>query len=264
MSRDGKTVTYGIYPQTVVSKPRLIAKLNNIPAPEENGWYLYKGKYYVKLVAQPDVSAKYFSDGAPISDGKVYWFECQPIVWQILSNDNGGRLVVSEAILDFNRYDGRSNDYASSRIRVFLNRVFLPSAFPGDSSGILMTPVDNSPASTGFEPNQYACEDTQDKVFLLSYAEATNPSYGFSSSGGSDPTRIAKPTDYALALGVPQRDGASDWWLRSPDASSPRYAWFVQSAGRLSDIGDCYKAVYSGDMLNEGKRGVRPALRIKL
>ncbi len=67
------------------------------------------------------------------------------------------------------------------------------------------------------------------KAFVLSLTEVANPDYGFppydyyldnTDSSKDDGTRIKRPTDYAVALGVqrPEEEKyGSPWWLRSGD-----------------------------------------------
>ena len=81
--------------------------------------------------------------------------------------------------------------------------------------------------------NNYVCEDTQDKIFALSYSEATNSSYGFDSDKG--------------------RIGASAYWLRSPDNYSDNYASYVGDGGNINS-----------DQVHSFHIWARPAFRIKI
>ena len=116
---------------------------------------------------------------------------------------------------------------------------------------ILTTTVDNSAASTGKSKNPYACENTDDKIFLLSLTEASNPEYGFNSTiTAEDVARVMSISDYALAHGAT----SSIWLLRSPNPSSSYSAYHV-SAGAITTW-NLYVFYERG--------GVVPALRIKL
>ena len=107
-----------------------------------------------------------------------------------------------------------ANNYKESHIRSWLNDNFYNTAFTAaEKARIQTTTVDNSVASTGYNPNQYACANTSDKVFLLSYSEATNASYGLI----TDASRQLKPSAYAQSQGVETYNGNSQWLLRSPD-----------------------------------------------
>ena len=86
--------------------------------------------------------------------------------------------------------------------------------------------IDNSAASTTsntWQDNPRACKDTEDKVFLLSYADAVNPAYGFAPNTNADASRAMTVSDYSRAMGAkidndPQSEffGTGVWWLRSP------------------------------------------------
>ena len=117
-------------------------------------------------------------------------------------------------------------------------------------------------ASTSYSSNPYACEDTEDKVFLLSHAEVTNSAYGFSSDQSAyDTARQKQPTDYVMAQGAytyrnsgGDYDGNSTWWLRSP------YGYSSDSARAV----DYYGYACDGYGVRNTYNGVVPALRITL
>lgn len=124
---------------------------------------------------------------------------------------------------------------------------------------ILTTEVDNSVASTGYTSNPYVCENTNDKIFLLSYSEVTNSAYGFSSN--MDEHDIAKrkaTSDYSRAQGVYMVTSSdyycnSFWWLRSPFFDGSYFTRNVYYNGYASD----------GGGVDYGN-GTVPALRITL
>ncbi|MBO4540876.1 MAG: InlB B-repeat-containing protein, partial [Bacilli bacterium] len=156
LSDDGKTLTYGLYPQTHVNDPSLISSLDALSSPESNGWYLLDGKYYANQIAYSGFGDLTFDDGTAISEGVSYWFECEPIRWEVLTNSNGEALVVSSLVLDAHRYNeyyleqrnGRyANNYKESEIRQWLNYDFFSSAFSFGDDAIKTTTVDNT-AST--------------------------------------------------------------------------------------------------------------------
>lgn len=68
-----------------------------------------------------------------------------------------------------------------------------------------MTTVDNSVAQGIKNGRLSGGEDTQDRIFLLSYAEAWKY---FTANG----VRVSSPTAYARAVSV----SVNKWWLRSP------------------------------------------------
>lgn len=117
-----------------------------------------------------------------------------------------------------------------------------------------MTTVDNSVASTGYSPNPYVCGDTKDKIFILSYSEAKNSSYGLDSAKG----RISKATDYASARGY----SVEYYWLRSPNSVSDDCAGYVYYDGYFSSYND--DSIRNDIRVDYGEEGVRPAFRIKI
>ncbi|MCF0113194.1 MAG: hypothetical protein HUJ60_04395 [Bacilli bacterium] len=100
--------------------------------------------------------------------------------------------------------------------------------------------VDNSNTS-------YACENTQERVFVLSSADVRNVNYGLSTTTA----RQKEATDYAKCMGVlvskssgRAYDGCSQWWLRSPYSDISDLAGLVTSNG--STYGDSVICAYRG------------------
>lgn len=270
LSDDGKTITYGLYPQKNVNDSSLVFTLNSLTTPESNGWYLYEGDYYAKLSATPDDSTYRFDNGTTISSGITYWFKCEPIVWNVLSNNNGEYYVVSSILLDAHCYynsgsnrtiDGQTvypNNYKYSDIREWLNNDFYNSAFALGNSHIQTTMIDNSATTTNSASNRFACVNTEDKVFLPSYKDYINNSYGFLTSSGSVDTKCCRTTDWARARGAYYYTSSGSYngcyWTRSPDSGCSFGAWSVDYNGYLD-----YS--YGVDFAN---RSVRPGLSIKI
>ena len=252
-TRDGNYIYFGSYPQSEVTDDALKATLTNA-AGDTSTWTSYD--YYIRgytsdFMVYKDVSYNgekyrgiYFTQYRPIittvrSSEKnsyqddyryytntVYWFKYEPIKWKILSESNGDAFLCSELILDSqdfhyteNQTNGYyANNYEKSHIRAWLNDSFYNTAFTAAEKNIIKTTVvDNSESTTGDSSNLYACNNTNDKVLLLSYSEVTNSSYGFNSNYyDHDSNRVARPTSYAMAQGVWIRSGAAGWWwLRS-------------------------------------------------
>ncbi len=247
------TFTYGLYPQTHVSDAAIVAALDSLTSADINGWYFYDGQYYAKETAKPRDSSYVFDDGTKIVSGTSYWFKCEPIEWKVLSSGGGSYSLVSAALLDAHRYGDPSNNYANSEIREWLNGDFLSSAFALGDSHIQTTTVDNSASTTDSSSNKYACENTEDKVYLLSYQDYKNASYF-----ADDAARRCKTTDYARARGAwystdPSYLYNGVYWTRSPHSDYSFCAWFVSIDGYLGI-----------DYVYDSHRAVRPVLTINL
>ena len=169
----------------------------------------------------------------------------EAIEWQVLEVKGDKVLIISKNTLDAKPYN---NSYTSitwekCTLRAWLNRDFLNAAFStAEQAGIETTTVDNSKAQgySGYRTN--GGNNTQDKVFLLSYAEAWK-------YFGSDSARVSTPTKYAKAN---EGSGYSNrWWLRSP-------GYYQDRAALVNSDGACA----NGSVDNT--RGVRPALWVNL
>ena len=264
LSNDNKTIQYGVYPQTYVSDSSLINSLNELDNKNENNWYYFEGNYYVKEIANPFDSNCTFDDNTKIISGNEYWFKCEPIIWDILSNNENSYYLVSSVLLDvkeyYNSFSDReidnstvySNNYEYSNIRFWLNDEFYNSAFCLNNSFIQETYLDNSFGE------EYKSKDTNDKVFLPSYNDYLNEEYGFDKDNKLSSTRTTKTTDYARAKGAWYNTEGSlkyngTYFTRSASSEYSYCAWNVNSGGYLCE--------YSVDGITHS---VRPAITISI
>lgn len=271
-STKNNTVTYGLYPQKNVNDSTLVSALNELAdsgLPEANGWYLYNNGYYAKVSATPyneDSKIREFDNGTEIEEGTTYWFKCEPITWNVLSNNNSEYYILSSVLLDAHCYDASMNDeeiddvtihpnnYELSDIRAWLNKEFYNSAFALHNSYIQETTVDNSASTTDSSDNEYVCDNTQDNVFLPSYQDYMNSSYGFSTYE----SRYCKTTDWARARGA-YCNRYSDYlyngyyWTRSPSSILMSGAEYVN-----------YDGTIQLDYTNYTYYSARPAISIKI
>ncbi len=245
-------VTYGLYPQSYVSDGDLLEALGGLTAPESNGWYLYNGEYYAKAVAKPDEGDFVFSDGTKVVKDTSYWFACELIEWKILANNDGTYSLASSLLLDAHNFDENLNNYKDSDIRAWLTEDFFNSAFNLNSSYLLETTVDNSAATTNAADNQYACDNTSDKVYLLSYKDYLNADYGFSSSVEASESRRCAVTDYAIANGCYQYESYASYWTRSPNYLYETGASCVDDEGAIGN-----------NLGSSSNYCVRPAITLK-
>ena len=239
------------------------------PKTEATSYGIFKGNYYAE------------EDGKYVKVGDKYYL-VESIVWRVLNKNyssTGQALLLAENILTGGiKWADSINNYMASNIRKWLNgnsgsekesdysgdAGFLQTAFTSEAQGLITpTSVDNSARSTNPESNatqwnsgknEYACENTTDKIFLLSEQEATKSDYVFAvyNAYGQDNTRIRVTTDYAKATGAYQ-SGGGWWWLRSPLYSRENNARLIDVDGNV-----IYISVYNLEV------GVVPALSISL
>ncbi len=196
-------------------------------------------EYRTIFIGRQSSASNSYQDDNGYETNNTYWFKFEPIKWRVLDPATG--LILCESIIDsqaFNNYCleyggenwGNSektyytSNYAQSSIRAWLNNDFYNTAFSSaDKGNIKIMHLENKayPAD-----DKYNCDDTDDKVFLLSYSDALNTNYGFSSNAGkNDEARRAQGTDYAKCQGLfigntEEYEGNSHWRLRTPGPNS--------------------------------------------
>ena len=185
----------------------------------------------------------------------------EPIKWRVLSVNGNDAFLLADQNLDAKPYNEKSTDvtWATCTLRTWLNDAFLNTAFtPAEQTAIKNTTVVN-------KDNPYygteGGENTIDKVYLLSIAEASNTAYGFNGEFGTESeTREAKNTAYAKECGAwtstsTEYEGNGWWWLRSPGTDRSINASYVDDSG----YGD-----YDGYSVDTVIDAVRPALHLNL
>ena len=230
-------------------------------------------------VAQIDAnSTKYFKVEPikwrvlnPNADGNKILLTESILTANVAYYDNVNRTIGEKTIYP--------NNYEYSNIRAYLNgtanqfvteggtatesdvdwsgKGFLQTAFTSSAQNLIAkTTVDNSAESTSdstgtlTEATAYICEDTSDKIFLLSEKEATTSDYGFTEYNvyGNGNSRIRVTTDYAKANYAYHQETTAGyggvWRLRSPcySNSSPsifaRYINFDGNANPSDLVGE--------------------------
>ena len=227
----GMYVLFGDYPQT--EKAPEVSILG--PDTTNNSSY-YKG-----------------DDGYFYAELNNKYYKVEPIKWRVVTEnyidsngiDNGCLLIAENAltaepyhinyvdrVIDDNIIS--ANNYEYSNIRAYLNGLdgtyyhvsdysgkgFLDEAFTQNAQEIInYTGIDNTPESTGRRKNDFACNNTNDKVFLASFSEIVKGGYGFNERYNKpDKIRTRTATDYAKAQSSVDMlsDGTCTYWLRSP------------------------------------------------
>ena len=277
-SDDFTTLTYGMYPQSVVDDLELVNTLDELSLDEDPdvfGYYSYENNYYVKRNVQIYNFERYYSvtdypknydNGEEMLSGSQKWFKVEPIVWDVLSENNGNYSLVSTKILEraiFDNHGGSrvidtktiyENNYAYSSVREWINNDFANKLFflnTGDNYLVQETEVDNSAKTTGSEANIYACDNTVDKVFFPSVLDTQL----IKEKCG---TISALTTDYLRASGTfynyQTMPYCGEYWTRSPD-SDPSYNDHVKRVNEKGQIGRCSASL---------QHNVRPCITIKI
>ena len=235
----GKKVTwdciwFGSYPQTKIVSS---SKENDLYSTLEksNGWdknndiIIGKEKYH---------------------RAKKCYFKYEPIKWRFIKCENGEALLLSDIVLDKQKYNKRLKKvtWEKSTLRKWLNKKFMNRAFSSsEQEAIRTTKVIN-------EDNYYyktdGGNDTLDKIYLLSLSETDEAKeteeakeYGFTDSYGM----TIKYSNYA------DLDDYQYWWLRTPGEKNI-------SAAAVDMSGKAYGGGGESDM----ELGIRPVLHLNL
>ena len=229
-----------------------------------DGEFDYRGVYfneYRPINTTDEIGSTSYQYDNGYEKDTFYWFKYEPIRWSVLDADDGKLFITTEMILDsqsfyhesaeapfiHNNGEGYANNYELSDIRLWLNNEFLSYAFLEESNDVISTTVvDNSLASTLDSANEYICNDTEDKLFLLSRAE-TNQYLSIDAS--------AIGTDYAKCQGlyVASEDNNSFYSLRSPYPNQPYQTRYITNEGKVAY-----------DSITKTSLGVRPACWINI
>ena len=150
-----------------------------------------------------------------------------PIEWCVLERQGNRALIVSRYGLDEIEYhkEDTSITWEKCSLRAWLNDEFFNRAFTQEeANAILYTNVDNGKDQLCGDWNTTGGNDTLDRVFLLSGAEA-NRYFGATEQDGDNMKARVAPTAYAISQGADASDDdyvtaegepTWGWWLRSP------------------------------------------------
>ena len=191
----------------------------------------------------------------------------EPVKWRVLNVSGSDALLLADVNLDCRPYHD-SYDYVTweeCSLREWLNKDFLNAAFNAQEKLAVKT-VTNK---TGISPfanftMSYGGNDTEDRVFCLSWDDLVNPMYGFPESTGTAKARTARNSDYTEEKGVlvakaSGYEGNSWWWLRTPGYYN-KCACFISHDGAFPT----FSTESGGVAVTSGYPGVRPALHINL
>ena len=198
---------FGMYPQTRVRDTKLLEQLNNA---RESG-----GKEVVKIGGDVYASVRVAESGCKPGGSpfcyyyryypymekygyETYWFKFEPIKWRVLDSSADGVLLLAENVLcthTFNDTIRADNTWKNSDVRGWLNGAFLKTAFTVKERTFLKK------STLQNEPNLIAGTTsgngtTEDKIFLPSQSEITNPDYGFNIGWKDKVDDFGRPVGY--------------------------------------------------------------------
>lgn len=180
--------------------------------------------------------------------------EKERIRWKVLYVNGQDAFLISDQCLDSQPYHFSWDPvtWEESALRTWLNDTFLDNAFTAEEKAVIKT-ISVANEANPFEGTAGGAQ-TEDKVFLLSISEVTNPLYGFATEYyEADQARVSGITGYCNSQLGSSNTKAPAWWLRSPGKVEYGAA-FVSESG--------YGASYGSD--NKEKMGVRPVIHIDL
>ncbi|MBR4450401.1 MAG: serine/threonine protein kinase [Clostridia bacterium] len=292
-------ISFGSYPQSKVTDSSLINALDSIKKEWISYDYyidgsasdfmkyqdiIYKGEKYRAVTfskyrpymttAQSNTEFSMQDDNGYVP-GEVYYFKYKPLRWRVL--DSSKRLLICENLIDAQAFNNivylsgkeyysnyslssYANSYIESSIRKWLNKDFYNTAFSSsEKNSIATASLDNNAYSSQYAI--YSGESTRDNVFLLSYNDMKNTSYGFTSSDSKTASRMASGTDYAECQGL---YAPNEYHTKSGNDTSN---WILRTAGKKSDY-LCYVrlagSIYDYNFtINYTNYGIRPAITLK-
>lgn len=270
-------VYYGSYPQTIADTST-VKKMSKVT---ENGYYYVDftendtivRHYYSKIssCSLQGINGYEFSEGTKVVEGATYYFEVEPIKWNVygrydISSSKMEIYLLSDVILDVSAFtittnyarnlaDGEyymtenptilANNWAYSNVRSWLNGTFKNKAFTEEEIAKIVA------RDTSSVSEVYNEADATESVFILDYDVALNYL--------DSKLLSAKISDYAIARGgfmsvFTDYFGNGRWWLS--DAGNTSY--------RAAYVGDSNFISSTGESVGSDFIGVRPSICIEV
>lgn len=212
-------VYFGSYPQTEVTGAALSKAIVNASY-NENGDAWVNGVKYRRLRKSDTNYNEYFGE-------KEYrYFKWERIRWRILKKNSDTLFLMADKGLDCKCYNDKRIPvtWESCSLRGWLNEEFYSTAFSVDEQNVILRQDVVNQENPIFGTN--GGNQTKDKIYLPSFEEMTNETYGFCPDMNHySASRRLWPSDYAHvrgALGYYTDSTTTDgydgcvWWLRTP------------------------------------------------
>ena len=201
--------------------------------------------------------------------------EKQPIKWRVLSVDGNDAFLLADKCLDVQKYDETNTDttWETCDLRNWLNEDFYNLSFSSEEQNSIQTTlVNNNDSLTEEISGIQTCNNTNDKIYLLSLNEVVRLNYGFSNIvNEQENSRRAIATKYTIQCRT--RD-ISIWDFPEDEEGT----WLLRTrVNRLSNITDangnqkldyCSLYVMSSGEISQWKLGryleIRPCLHLDL
>ena len=244
-SEDKNTVTYGMYPKTVVEDSSLIKQLDQLDNPDTHGYYELNGDFYIKKTVSiynfeyyygPDVPVeKKYDSGTDMINGSIEWFKVEPIVWDVVHSENNQYSLMTHCLIEKSRfsiteYDRyidektiHSNNYEYSLVREWLNSSLY---------GKLFMLSDDYVVDSEVKPNNL--NTLYDKLYIPSVFEVNEI---------RDELKAPRTTDYLRASNVSYNFTnfyyCSDYWSCTPDGELFNHVIRLLPSGGNGRSGSC-------------------------
>ena len=247
-------VYFGSYPQAEVTEAAAIYAIDNAIAVSgvkgDAGVDVWVNGTKYRRISKDDTNCSSYEFGS-----QTYrYFRWQRIRWKVLSSDGTTLFVVADKGLDCRSYNDTNTSitWEDCTLRSWLNDSFCHTAFSAEEQAAIVEQTIQNDAHPiyGTEGGNH----TEDKIYLLSLAEVTNPVYGFCESYRKESySRKVYPSGYSGAMGSDSGRAGCDWWLRSPGTDSTR-------AMNVSEYG----SVWGTDTAVYWPQAIVPALHLEL
>jgi uncharacterized repeat protein (TIGR02543 family) len=271
----GKYVYIGSYPQTLVTSETVLGEINST-ASADGFFYDKSDNKYVKI----SIASAVNYNGTVYGAGS-YFFKVEPLKWNVLLENGKIAYIECASALDATYYnvttgmtdaDGAAvyaDNWENSDLRAWLNGDFLSKYFTTLERNLIsltVTDVGNSENDGNrnlADADEYPWivqNDTQDEIFVMSYAEKTEAVFGYETEAEkADGKRICHASAYAVFRGIYSVYDAGSgeygayYWMRSP-ADGGAYVYCVNP----------YGVIVRSVKVSENYYGVRPVMRINL